>query len=150
MKITPLDIQQKKFRTKLRGYDTEEVNAFLDIIREEMEDIIRENSSIKEELRRMELKLKEYRDMEETMKTVLISAQKMMDEHKGSAQREAEIILKEARLEAQDIVKDAEKRVIKLHEDIAELKRIKMHFKEEVIRVIEGHKKMLPIDDEEV
>lgn len=147
MKITPLDIQQKKFRSKLRGYDAEEVNAFLDVVREEMENIIRENSSLKEDVRRMELKLKEYRDMEETMKTVLISAQKMVDEHKGSAQREAEITLKEARLKAQDIVRDAEKRIITLHEDIAELKRIKTHFKEEVLRVIEGHKKMLPLDD---
>lgn len=148
MKITPLDIQQKKFRSKLKGYDPEEVNTFLDVVREELEEIIRENSSMKEEFRRTELKLKEYRDMEDTMKTLLISAQKMVEEHKGTAQREADVILKEARLKEQDIVKDAEKRVIKIHEDIAELKRIKIHFKDEVLRLIEGHKKMLPLDDD--
>ncbi|HLC16178.1 MAG TPA: DivIVA domain-containing protein [Thermodesulfovibrionia bacterium] len=149
MKITPLDIQKKKFRVKLRGFDNEEVTAFLDVVQEEMEGIVIENATMKEELRRTEMKLKEYRDLEETMKTVLITAQKMVDEHKGSAQREAEIILKEARLKAHEIVREAEKRIIKLHEDISELKSIKRHFKEEVLRLIEGHKKMLPLDDKD-
>jgi cell division initiation protein len=149
MKITPLDIQQKKFRVKLRGFDTEEVTAFLEVVREEMEGIVRENSAMREAFRHMEMKLKEYRNLEETMKTLLITAQKMVDEHKGSAQREAEIILKEARINAHDIVKDAENRIVKLHEDIAELKSIKRHFKEEVVRLIEGHKKMLPLDDKD-
>ena len=133
----------------MRGFDTEEVTAFLDVVREEMEIIIRENSSLKEDMRRIEMKIKEYRDLEETMKTVLINAQKMVDEHKGTAQKEAEIILKEARLNAQEIVRDAENRIVKMHQDIAELKSAKRHFKEEVLRLVERHKKMIELEDEE-
>jgi len=48
MRITPLDIQQKQFKMKLRGFDVEEVYGFLEIVREEMEDLLRENANLKE------------------------------------------------------------------------------------------------------
>lgn len=48
MRITPLDIQQKQFPMKLRGFDVEEVYAFLEVIREEMEDLLRENANLRE------------------------------------------------------------------------------------------------------
>jgi cell division initiation protein len=68
MRITPLDIQQKQFPMKFRGFDVEEVYSFLEIIREEMEDLLRENANVKETVQRMENQLKEYRDMETTLR----------------------------------------------------------------------------------
>ncbi|MEF9437346.1 MAG: DivIVA domain-containing protein [Candidatus Mariimomonas ferrooxydans] len=49
MRITPLDIQQKQFPTKFRGFDEEEVDSFLELVREEMEELLRENASLREE-----------------------------------------------------------------------------------------------------
>ena len=49
MRITPLDIQQKQFATRLRGFDMEEVDSFLELIREEMEELLRENANLREE-----------------------------------------------------------------------------------------------------
>jgi cell division initiation protein len=148
MRITPLDIQQKQFPYKLRGFDDEEVYAFLELIREEMEDLLRENASLKENAIRLENQIKEHKDMETTLRETLVTAQQMVEEYKSNARKEAELLIKEAELRADAIVKDAQEKVIKIHEDIVDLKGIRRHFKEELKRLIEGHLKMIEYDKE--
>lgn len=148
MRITPLDIQQKQFPYKFRGFDDEEVYAFLEIIREEMEDLLRENASLKENSIRLENQIKEYKNMETTLRETLITAQQMVEDYKSNARKEAELLVKEAELRSDALVKDAQEKVIKIHEDIVDLKGIRRHFKEELRRLIEGHLKMLDYDKE--
>jgi cell division initiation protein len=148
MRITPLDIQQKQFPMKFRGFDVEEVYAFLEVIREEMEDLLRENASLKESVQRTENQIKEYRDMETTLRETLLTAQQMVEDYKTNARKEAELIAKEAELKADSLIKQAQEKVIKIHEDIVDLKGIRTHFKEEMKRMIEGHLKMLEFDRE--
>jgi cell division initiation protein len=148
MRITPLDIQQKQFPVKFRGFDMEEVYAFLEVVREEMEEILRENASLKETIRRTESQVSEFRDMESTMRETLITAQQMVEEYKTNARKEAELLIKDAELKADATIKDAQEKVVKIHEDIVDLKGIRRHFKEEVRRLIESHLKMLEFDTE--
>jgi cell division initiation protein len=148
MRITPLDIQQKQFPYKLRGFDDEEVYAFLELIREEMEDLLRENASLKENAIRLENQIKEHKDMETTLRETLVTAQQMVEEYKSNARKEAELLIKEAELRADAIVKESQEKVIKIHEDIVDLKGIRRHFKEELKRLIEGHMKMIEYDKE--
>ncbi|NOZ68777.1 MAG: DivIVA domain-containing protein [Deferribacteres bacterium] len=148
MRITPLDIQQKQFSTKFRGFDMEEVDSFLELIREEMEELLRENANLREEARRFEKQLKEYKNLETTLKDTLVSTQKMVEEYKNNAKKDAELIIKEAELRAEEIVKEAQNKVIKIHEDITDLKGIRRHFKEEMKRLIESHLRMMEFDRE--
>lgn len=148
MRITPLDIQQKQFPMKIRGFDVEEVYAFLEIIREEMEDLLRENASLKENVQRLESQLKEHRDMETTLRETLMTAQQMVEDYKTNARKEAELVVREAELKSDTILKEAQEKVIKIHEDIVDLKGIRRHFKEEVKRLVESHLKMLEFDRE--
>lgn len=148
MRITPLDIQQKQFPMKFRGFDVEEVYAFLEVIREEMEDLLRENVSLKENIHRMETQIKEYKDMETTLRETLMTAQQMVEDYKTNARKEAELLVKEAELRSDSLLKEAQEKVIKIHEDIVDLKGIRRHFKEEVKRLIENHLKMLEFDKE--
>jgi cell division initiation protein len=148
MRITPLDIQQKQFPMKFRGFDVEEVFAFLEVIREEMEDLLRENASLKENAQRTENQINEYRDMETTLKETLLTAQQMVDDYKTNARKEAELIVKEAELKADTLIMEAQEKVIKIHEDIVDLKGIRTHFKEELKRMIESHLKMIEFDRE--
>ncbi|MEC4685144.1 MAG: DivIVA domain-containing protein [Nitrospirota bacterium] len=147
MRITPLDIQQKQFPVKFRGFDVEEVYAFLEVIREEMEDLLRENASLKEHHHRSEAQLQEFRDMENTLRETLMTAQQMVEDYKTNARKEAELILREAELKADTLIKDAQERVVKIHEDIVDLKGIRRHFKEELKRLIESHVRMLEFDE---
>jgi cell division initiation protein len=148
MRITPLDIQQKQFPMKFRGFDVEEVFAFLEVIREEMEDLLRENAQLKENAQRAENQIKEYKDMETTLRETLMTAQQMVEDYKTNARKEAELIVKEAELKADSLLKEAQEKVIKIHEDIVDLKGIRRHFKEEVRRMVESHLKMLEFDKE--
>jgi cell division initiation protein len=148
MRITPLDIQQKQFPVRFRGFDMEEVYAFLEVIREEMEDLIRENASLKEQLHRTEAQLQEYREMENTLRETLLTAQQLVEDYKTNARKEAELIIKEAEMKADAMIKEAQEKVIKIHEDIVDLKGIRRHFKEELRRLIESHLRMLEFDEE--
>ncbi len=147
MRITPLDIQQKQFPIKFRGFDVEEVYAFLEVIREEMEDLLRENASLKEQIHRAEQQLQEYREMENTLRETLMTAQQMVEDYKNNARKEAELIIREAELRADAMIKEAQEKVIKIHEDIVDLKGIRRHFKEELKRLIESHLMMLDFDE---
>ncbi|HBG92256.1 MAG: hypothetical protein A2X54_00850 [Nitrospirae bacterium GWF2_44_13] len=148
MRITPLDIQQKQFPMKFRGFDVEEVYAFLEVVREEMEDILRENASLKEAIQRAENQIKDFKDMESTLRETLMTAQNMVEDYKTNARKEAELLVREAEMRAETLLRDAQEKVIKIHEDIVDLKGIRRHFKEELKRLIEGHLKMLEFDKE--
>ena len=148
MRITPLDIQQKQFPVKFRGFDMDEVYAFLELIREEMEELIRENSSLRETVSRLESQLKDYKNMETSLKDTLMTAQQMVDDYKANARKEAELVLRESEIKAEEMLRDAQERVVKIHEDIIDLKGIRRHFKEELKRLIQNHMQFLEFDRE--
>ena len=148
MRITPLDIQQKQFATKLRGFDMEEVDSFLELIREEMEERLRENANLREEARRYEKQLKEYNNIDTTLKDSVVNTQQIVEQFRDTAKKDAELIIKEAELKTEEMIRMAQEKVVKIHEDITDLKGIRRHFKEEVKRLIEGHMRMLEFDKE--
>ncbi len=148
MRITPLDIQQKQFPMRFRGFDVDEVYSFLELIREELEELLRESASLKEQLGRADEQMQEHRNMETTLRETLMTAQQMVEDYKTNARKEAELILKEAELRADTMIKEAQEKVVKIHEDIVDLKGIRRHFKEEIKRLIESHMKMLEFDKE--
>ncbi|MEE8328909.1 MAG: DivIVA domain-containing protein [Thermodesulfovibrionia bacterium] len=148
MRITPLDIQQKQFPTKFRGFDEEEVDSFLELVREEMEELLRENASLREEAKKFEKQVKEYKNIETTLRNTLIATQQMVEEYKVNAKKEAELIKKDAELKADEMLKEAQGKVINIHEDIADLKGIRRHFKEELKRLIQSHLGMMEFDKE--
>lgn len=148
MRLTPLDIQQKQFPMRFRGFDVDEVYSFLELIREELEELLRENASLKEQLSRADEQVSEYKKMENTLRETLITTQQMVEDYKSNARKEAELIMKEAELKADSTIKDAQEKVVKIHEDIVDLKGIRRHFKEEIRRLIESHLKMLEFDKE--
>ena len=147
MRITPLDIQQKQFPMKFRGFDVEEVYAFLEVIREEMEELLRENANLKENVQRADVQVREFKDMETTLRETLMTAQQMVEDYKMNARKEAELLIREAELRADNMIKESHEKVIKIHEDITDMKGIRRHFKEELRRLIENHLTMLQFDD---
>jgi cell division initiation protein len=72
----------------------------------------------------------------------------MVEDYKVNARKEAELVLKEAELKADSLLKESQEKVIKIHEDIVDLKGIRRHFKEEIRRLVEGHLKMIEFDKE--
>jgi cell division initiation protein len=86
--------------------------------------------------------------MEGTLRDTLVGTQQMVEEYRKNASKEADLIRKEAELQAEEITKKAQEKVVKIHEDISDLKGIRRHFKEEVMRLIQSHMSMIELDRE--
>lgn len=148
MRITPYDIQNKQFPVKFRGFEMQEVSDFLEMLREEIEEVLRENALLKEQLSKDEAQLQEYRKMEDTLRETLVSSQEIINAFKENAKKEVELTLQDAEMNAAKIIRSAQDKAIKIHEDIADLKGVRRHVREELIRLLENHMRMVKFDIE--
>lgn len=106
--ITPMDIHNKTFSRKLRGYAEDEVNSFLEEVVSDYERIYREHREMEEQMDTLKTKLANYEKMEATMSSTLVMAQETAENVKKSAQKEAELIIREAQAQRKQIIADAE------------------------------------------
>ncbi|RJQ76213.1 MAG: DivIVA domain-containing protein [Desulfobacteraceae bacterium] len=148
MSLTPLDIQQQRFRVRLRGFDIREVDRFLEHIAESLSALQSENKNLKEEVRRLKLETQGYKEREETFKRAMLNSQKVLEQMKENARKSAEIIIADAEVKAEKILNRAHNRLSQLHEDIAELKRQRMQIEVQIRSIIEAHSKLLEIGKE--
>ena len=148
MKITPLDIQQQQFKTRFRGFDIREVDAFLEQMAETFETLQKTNQNLTDEVRRLELEIQGYRKREETFKRALLNSQKVLDQMKDNARKSAELIIAEAEVKAEKILNKAHNRLAQLHEDISELKRQRTQIEVQISSIIEAHSRLLEIGKE--
>lgn len=146
MAITPIDIQQHQFKTRPLGYEKPGVDRFLELLADELERMHMQNQELKEELSRTRAALKEMRSREMTLKETLLTTQRMTDDLKANARREADIVLAEAELRSERIVRNAEERRIQLIGEIQEIKRQKISFESSLRALVEGHMRLLDLD----
>ncbi|MBI5547864.1 MAG: DivIVA domain-containing protein, partial [Deltaproteobacteria bacterium] len=143
MKITALDIRQKQFKPAMRGHERKEVEAFLDLVASEFEEVVKENIGLKEDGRRKDQRIAEYHEREKTLQETMVTAQRISEDIKAAAKKEAELILTEAELQAERIVADANRKLVQIIDDINELKRQRVQFESQVKSVIDAHSKLL-------
>ncbi|MDK2849104.1 MAG: cell division initiation protein [Desulfuromonadales bacterium] len=146
MSITPIDIQQHRFKTRALGYDKAGVDCFLEQVADELERFHLQVQQLKEELARTRSALDEMKEREITLKEALLTTQRMTDELKANARKEAEIIVAEAELKGDRIVQDARDRHVELVADIQELKRQKISFESGLRAVVESHMRLLEMN----
>ena len=106
--VTPLDLRQAKFATAMRGFDKSEVATFLLEAGESFEQATRENERLRQELARLEGSLSQYRELEGSLKNTLLSAQKLADDMRENAAKEAKLIIEKAQARAEDIHREIE------------------------------------------
>lgn len=145
MRISPIDIQKKEFRSRLLGYDKESVDGFLELVADEMEQLRRQIDDLREELDVNRTSLNEMRDREATLKETLVTTQKVTDELRANARREVDILLGEAELKAERLLLNAEGRRSELIEEIQEIKRQKIDFESSLRSLLEKHVRMLDL-----
>ncbi|MEF7436914.1 DivIVA domain-containing protein [Paenibacillus lautus] len=123
MPLTPLDIHNKEFTRRIRGYDEDEVNEFLDQIIKDYESVIRENKELGNQLMAMQERLDHFSNIEETLSKTIIVAQEAADELKNNAKKEAQLIIKESEKNADRIINDALGKSRKIALEVEELKK---------------------------
>ncbi len=134
MRITPSDIEKQEFAVKLRGYDKEEVRNFLLFISQEISNLLLEMDELKKKLMNAEERIKELESREKILKETLIAAQRFSEELKANAKKEADIMIKEAELKADQIVAKATERLRELNLTIKKMRAQK----EDIIDQIRG------------
>ena len=143
MKIAPIDIAHRSFGRKMLGFDPDEVIDFLRSVADEMEALIRERNTLKEAVREKELSILEFRERDELLKTTITTATKMSEKITADAEREARLILSDAAQRADMIVSDARDSLKKIYGEIADLKKVRMQFENNMRALIQSHLTML-------
>jgi cell division initiation protein len=150
MKITPIDIQQQQFKGKmLGGLDPNDVDAFLQTVAGEMENLVRENNELKEQQIRHNREMQDMAEKERQLRETLLSAQRVIEEMKANAHKEAALIVSEAELKAERIVADAERQLADLKVRIEEVRRQKVQFELSLKSLLDSHARMLSGDGQE-
>lgn len=149
MGVTSLVVKQKEFKTRFRGFDVQEVDAFLEDVAAQLEALDRTVQGLTEEKRRLDLENQGYRKRENAMKNAMIQSQKVLDQMKENAKKSSQNIIANAEVEAEKILNRAHKRLSQLHSDIIELKRQRIQLEMQISAVLESHSKLLEMTKEE-
>ncbi|WP_395107865.1 DivIVA domain-containing protein [Enterococcus hirae] len=123
MALTPLDIQNKTFPTKMRGYNQDEVDDFLDLVVRDYEEITQRNRELEKAVKHSEEKLEYFNELKDALNQSIIVAQDTADKVKISASKESEVIVTSAQNKADELVATAEKRAHQLTTDAEEKAR---------------------------
>lgn len=110
MALTPLDIQNKAFSTKMRGYNQDEVDDFLDQVTKDYEDSLQKVRELEKSLKHAEEKLQYFNELKDALNQSIIVAQDTADKVKTSATKESEVIVTSAENTANEMVSNAERR----------------------------------------
>jgi cell division initiation protein len=122
MNLTPLDIQRQTFSRALKGYNVDEIRAYLQLIAEEIERLLKDVDRLSRENGMLREDLDEHNARERILKDTLLSAQKVSEDVKANALKEAELIVKDAELLAERLTSQAMSRVADLERTIQDLK----------------------------
>ncbi|PLX49461.1 MAG: hypothetical protein C0613_07545 [Desulfobulbaceae bacterium] len=137
--LTPENIQNQQFHVRFRGFDVEEVDAFLEKVAENYLVLVKENEKLKEELDAIQVERDQIQTQERTFKNAIISAQTIADEMQAKAKQEAHVLKENARLEAQTMLDEATRQESQLKEQISSLLLEKAKLKEELCGFLEAH-----------
>ncbi|HWN53927.1 MAG TPA: DivIVA domain-containing protein [Methylomirabilota bacterium] len=147
MRITPMDIRQQQFTVKMfRGFDTQEVDTFLEDLASDYEALLKENSLLKEQLQALEERTRGLEEREKVLQETLMTTQRLVEEMKESARREAGVIIREAESQADRIIDASRKAEGDLHSEIQTLKRMRRELAESLRATVEMYQRLLEQD----
>jgi cell division initiation protein len=122
MNVSPMDLRQQRFHTRFRGFDKIEVTALLAAVAEDYEQALRETDRLRQDLANMEAMLNEHREHEQNLRATLMTAQRLSDDIKTAAEKEAERIVRDAGGRSQLLLDKAEGRLEDIQREIDGLK----------------------------
>ncbi|MGI5997888.1 MAG: DivIVA domain-containing protein [Lutispora sp.] len=127
--MTPMDIRNKEFKKGFRGYSEEEVDLFIDKVVSDYEKLYKENIELKDKLSSINERLDSYSEIEKTLQSTLIVAQKTSEDIIANARKEADMIIREAEENRKKIIADANQSVIDINREYEELRKQLQIFK---------------------
>ena len=144
MRISPMDIRQQQFTVRtFRGFDRREVEAFLDDVAEDYEQLVKENALFKEQLAALEERSRGIEDREKMLQETLVTAQRLAEEMKENARREANLLVREAELQGDKFLEEARAEEAKIKAEILALKRTRRQLVEGLRVTLDMYQRLL-------
>lgn len=150
MRITPLDVRKQEFRRGFRGYDADEVRSFLELVANEMEKIKQNESQAEEQLKSADERLGHYRLIEKNLQDAAITVQRSLEETRRQAEKEAELIVRDAQGKAQAEIAQLNERIAALKSEIATLEMQRMNFFVRLRALVNGQMDLLDAMEKDV
>jgi len=143
MKLTPQDILNQTFARRLKGFDPDEVRSFLSQIVETLEAEIKEKEEIRQKMERFRENYQKYEKREELLRDTLIAAQRFSSEIKLNAQKEGELLVREAEVKADDVINRAQNRHNLLTQEIKSLQFKRREIEADIINMLNSLKDLI-------
>lgn len=134
--LTPLDIQNKKFKTAALGYQKDEVEDFLELVLNDYEELYKNSIDLNDKINALNGALEHYKSIEDTMQNTLIVAQSTGEDVKRNAEERARMTIEDAEKKAQDIIRAANESVSSITAQAESLKQSMELFKSRMIGML--------------
>lgn len=148
MKITPIEIERHQFQKVLRGCDPEEVKAFLNQVARQIEELVRENQTLTDANNRLSEDLGDLKNHEVQLRNALASAARVTEDMKDAAEKEAQILIAEGKLEAERIVASARSELSRLTEESRGFQLQRTRLLSELKTIIDSHRRLVETQEE--
>jgi len=143
MDLTPNEMKSHQFASAMRGYDKAEVKAFVDAAADALEDARADLLKLKEEYRTIQIKYEQLHNLEDTIKSAVLEAQKNANQILANARKEAQLVSEEARLNADKVLEKRQQHLSKLDSKIKEMEYTRETFYSKLRSEIEAHLKLV-------
>jgi len=147
--LTPLEIQRQTFSRAIKGYNADEVRAYLHLVAEEIERLVKDVDRLSRENAMLREELDDHNQRERILKDTLLSAQKVSEDVRANARKEAELIVKDAELLSDRLVAQAQARVGDLERTIQELKMERRAARNKLQTMLDTTQQLLMLDAEQ-
>lgn len=147
--LTPLEIQKQTFGKTMRGFDVDEVRGYLHLVAEEIERLLKDVDRLTRENGMLREELYEQSQREQILKDTLLSAQKVSEELRFNARKEAELIVKDAELLSERMIGQAMERVGDIERRIQDLKITRREIRNKVQSALGTFEQMVLLDAEQ-
>lgn len=117
--LTPIDIQRQDFEVKLRGYNADEVDDFLDLVGKDYEKLYKENAELKERVKQLDTAVEQYKAMEATLQQSIVLAQTAAEDIKKSAAEKANVIVNEAQSKSENMYRQLDQDIQNKRNELA-------------------------------
>ena len=148
MKISPMDIQRQAFGRKMRGLDADEVRTYLNIVAEEVAALQMERDRLHQEVQEVRSLLDEHRQRETILKNTLLMAQRVSEEIKENARKQAETVIKEAEIQSDHLIELAQSRAHEVERGILDLRAHRTALRTDVRALITRLTRILDLQEE--
>jgi cell division initiation protein len=145
VKFTPIDVRKQEFKKVFRGFDPDEVDAFLIMVADELEALIHERSRANDELIKLRTQLRDYQNVEQTLHNTLMKATNTVEESRLNSLREAELRITEAELHAEKITEAARSELQELRHEIILLRTQKESFSRRLRHLLESQIELIEV-----